>query len=425
MSQYDFGTIDTATTDGVDLAALIENFRDAVHSMHSGVVPPSYATEGLLWLDKSATPWKITFHDGSDDIVLGEINPAAGTFKMYFGTESAGALAGKDTVGSDDIDANAVTTDKILDGAITSDKIQTDAVNSTHLDTADAVNMLSALGLGSVATKNTGAGGGDVPTNADLGAMAFQDSVNEGYVDSTGSDAGDVLTSNGAGGAAFLPLNLSAAGRLISMQIFTASGTWTKPSGCNAVKVTVVGGGGGGAAVANGDDAGDSGGTSSFGAHCSATGGSGGLGGYQLNSGALGGVGGMGSGGNINIGGGAGINGSSVAKASPNVGGAGGAGGNSIFGGGGRGMNASNSSYTAPEGKAPGAGGGGGWAGSSSSDSRGCGGGGAGGAAIKFITSGLGSTETVTVGAGGGGGYTIPQAGGNGAPGIVIVESYS
>ena len=61
--------------------------------------------------------------------------------------------------------------------------------------------------------------------------------------------AGQVLTSNGAGA---LP-SWSAGGggggggNLIGQVVFTTSGTWTKPAGCNTVIVEVMGAGGGGA----------------------------------------------------------------------------------------------------------------------------------------------------------------------------------
>jgi hypothetical protein len=140
-------------------------------------------------------------------------------------------------------------------------------------------------------------------------------------------------------------------GAFQSMQVFTSSGTYTKPAGLVRVKITVVGGGGtggdgdsagifgsggggGGAAIRVLDAAsvgatetvtvGGAGATSSLGALASATGGGTG----SSTGGALPGAsGGVGSSGNINIGGGGG-----------GAGGAnlGGIGGSSIMGGGGR-----------------------------------------------------------------------------------------
>jgi hypothetical protein len=161
-----------------------------------------------------------------------------------------------------------------------------------------------------------------------------------------------------------------------SVQVFTASGTWTRPSDVTAIVVEVVGGGGGGggygttaggagaaggyakklivnptasetvtigaggAGGASGDNDGTAGGTSSFGSLASATGGPGG----QGSAGIAGGQpGGLGSGGDINIYGGDGCDG--------DVGGVGGA---SVFGSGGR-----HGGTSGVDANAPGSGGGG------------------------------------------------------------------
>jgi hypothetical protein len=100
---------------------------------------------------------------------------------------------------------------------------------------------------------------------------------------------GNVLTSNGS---AWVSQAAAAGGGDYIMQVFTTPGTWTKPAGLKAVKVTVIGGGGG---ATSGPSA-PAGGTSSFGspAFLSATGGGSG---NVLNSTASGGTG---SGGQLN-----------------------------------------------------------------------------------------------------------------------------
>ena len=123
-------------------------------------------------------------------------------------------------------------------------------------------------------------------------------------------------------------------GGIINITSFTASGTWTKPSGCTSVLVQVVGGGGGAAGYCESGGAGgycekvidvtavstvavtiggggasvgyyaasNDGGTSSFGSFCSATGGYG----ANRNNSHSGGHGGLGSSGNVNLSGGIG-----------------------------------------------------------------------------------------------------------------------
>ena len=147
--------------------------------------------------------------------------------------------------------------------------------------------------------------------------------------------------------------------KLASIQVFSASGTWNKPAGINAVHVKLVGGGGGGSADqgAVGGGGGGAGGyseefiTSGLGASETVTIGAGGAGGTFASTGAtfggttsfgsflsatggsadagpgVGAVGGAGAGGDINLSGGRGSYG-----ADNDIGGGG---GNTVFGGGG------------------------------------------------------------------------------------------
>lgn len=180
--------------------------------------------------------------------------------------------------------------------------------------------------------------------------------------------SGQALLSQGSGSAPqWGTIATDPDGAFRSTQVFTDSGTWTKPSGLTRVRVYVTGGGGGGkgrtadsseggtggaaggtaikvieasslgstetvtiGAGGSSSNAGlaqaGSGGTSSFGSHCSATGGSGGdrPGGSPYIDG------GVGSSGDLNI------RGSAPVTSRETVDDSGSPGGDSFFGGGGR-----------------------------------------------------------------------------------------
>ena len=173
--------------------------------------------------------------------------------------------------------------------------------------------------------------------NNQLTATSFAgDGSNLTALNATNLDSGTVPTARLGTGTADADSFLrgdgawaSAAAGLKSFQTFTSSGTWTKPSGITLIKVYCTGGGGsgcntpggggagGGTAIVYvnvsaissetvtigsggaGASAGGSGGTSSFGSHCSATGG--GTGAPESGGGFYPGDPGIGQGGHLNM----------------------------------------------------------------------------------------------------------------------------
>ena len=84
MSQYDFGTIDPYVMDGVGLASALNQWRDAVHSMHRGNVRPAYVVPGMMWVNDGAGPanWIVELYMG----------PAIGDVAMWHYDTTTGAV---------------------------------------------------------------------------------------------------------------------------------------------------------------------------------------------------------------------------------------------------------------------------------------------------------------------------------------------
>jgi len=243
--------------------------------------------------------------------------------------------------------AAALTSSDLAADIVTAAKIADDAVSEEHLDATVITGM----------TAETSIADDDLVLISDTSASAaLKKMTKSNFVSGVG-------------------------GGFKSMQVFTSSGTYTKPSGINLIKVYVTGGGGGayngrGGGGAGGGTAievidvsslsstvavtigaggtaatnkGNTGGTSSFGSYCSATGGAGGVE-HDTGGSFYPGDPGEGSGGNINLKGG----GAETDQASR--------GGSSFWSGGGRGSNIDGTYHHGSAGNM-GSGGGGGYSG--------------------------------------------------------------
>ena len=252
------------------------------------------------------------------------------------------------------------------DLTITGDDLTMGTNTSGAILVADGTNYNPAVVSGDISIGTTGVAaiGAGVIVEADIAdnavTLAKMASGTDGELitwDASGDPAAvavgtatHVLTSNGAGAAP--TFQAAGGGGLQSVQVFTSSGTWTKPAGISSVRVQLVGSGCGGfnwnkaggaggysekfvdvssiasetVTVGAGAASGAAGNTSSFGSHCSGAGG--GVPPGSAGSRTMSGLGGTASGGEINIQGGGG---SGVGNVSPYASADGGV---SYFGGG-------------------------------------------------------------------------------------------
>lgn len=133
MSQFNFGAIDPDNTDGTELAAILGQWRDALHSSHKGPAAPTYAVEGMGWLDDSTTPWALkkctAVTPGVAWVVVGTIDPAGPTFTPASHTHAIANVTGLQSA----LDGKLATTAQAAD----SDKL--DGMQPSAAATANSI----------------------------------------------------------------------------------------------------------------------------------------------------------------------------------------------------------------------------------------------------------------------------------------------
>ena len=82
---------------GSAFRAELNSVLAAIGSNHKGNTTPTYALAGMQWIDESGTPWEVYYYDGTDNIMLGKIDPATDKFWLS-GQADATELSGVPTV---------------------------------------------------------------------------------------------------------------------------------------------------------------------------------------------------------------------------------------------------------------------------------------------------------------------------------------
>lgn len=271
MSQFDFGTINPSTKSGTALASDLNSWRDSLNSSHKGTSRPTYAQAGMVWIDDvSASLWKIYIFDGTNDVLLREINPtthAPIAFQLVDGgTGGTDAPSARTSLGLGDVATEDVV--PILKGG-TGATVASTARTNLGLGSVATLNLIPIAQGGTNATTAAAA-----RTNLGLGAAALE---------TVGVAIGDLFEIVDVGGAVpglpaldgslltGLPSNLPTEVYITS----TGAGNFIVPAGVTSIRVELAGGGGGGRSSLPNDIGGAAGVQTSFDTTILAAGGSG------------------------------------------------------------------------------------------------------------------------------------------------------
>ncbi|MGH7291500.1 MAG: hypothetical protein ACREJT_09835, partial [Myxococcota bacterium] len=64
------------------MAQAVNDSVRAVISQHSGAARPAYVVAGMQWVKNDATPWQVFTYDGTNDVLIGTLDPAAHVFQQ-------------------------------------------------------------------------------------------------------------------------------------------------------------------------------------------------------------------------------------------------------------------------------------------------------------------------------------------------------
>jgi hypothetical protein len=172
MSQFDWsgGAIVTSTKTGTQLGSDLNDWKNAVDTSNSGTGRPSYAGDGMVWLDTTtASAWEYKLYDGTGDISLFTIDSTGqtGTISKNIITDATAvtAASGDYVLISDVSDSNNIKKALVSDlaGGITPPGSSTtngiavwsDTNADTLLSTTATVSSFGALSLSNTTVSST------------------------------------------------------------------------------------------------------------------------------------------------------------------------------------------------------------------------------------------------------------------------------